>query len=94
MRTRYVTCLIARSAGYDGAELCGSALGLRRGESCSSTNLIPQKIITKNKKKGLSDAVLRPPINLQYEVTIHTLPRLKCIRLVSMRSSRLPFKLH
>jgi len=28
------------------------------------------------------------------EVTIHTLPHLKCIRLVSVRSSHLPFKMH
>ena len=28
------------------------------------------------------------------EVTIHTLPHLKCIRLVSRRSSHLPFKMH
>ena len=29
-----------------------------------------------------------------YEVTIHTLPHLKGIRLVSMRSSHLPLKMH
>jgi len=29
-----------------------------------------------------------------YEVTIHTLPRLKYTRLVSVRSSHLPFKMH
>jgi len=28
------------------------------------------------------------------EVTIHTLPHFKCIRLISMRSSNLPFKMH
>jgi len=29
-----------------------------------------------------------------FEVTIYTLPRLKYIRLVSVRSSHLPFKMH
>jgi len=31
---------------------------------------------------------------LFYEVTIHTLPCLKSTRLVSVRSSHLPFKMH
>jgi len=37
-----------------------------------------------------------PPNIAQYskEVTIHMLPPLKCIRLVPVRSSRLPFKIH
>jgi len=33
-------------------------------------------------------------IHLIYEVTIHTLPYLKCTRLVSVRSSHLSFKIH
>jgi len=33
-------------------------------------------------------------IQNNYEVTTHTLPHFKCIRLVSMRSSYLPFKMH
>jgi len=32
--------------------------------------------------------------NFLFEVTIHMLPYLKCIRLFSVRSSYLPFKIH
>jgi len=31
---------------------------------------------------------------LFFEVTIHTLPHLKCMTMVSERSGRLPFKMH
>jgi len=40
---------------------------------------------------------VRPHTSLKhfkYKVTIHTLPPLKCIRLVSERSSHLSFKMH
>jgi len=32
-------------------------------------------------------------LNILHEVTIHTLPHLKCIKLVSVRLSHLPFKM-
>jgi len=47
----------------------------------------------KQSKKESSNHMLRIFSRSKNEVTIHTLPHLKCIRLVSVRSSHLPFKM-